>query len=253
LTLKKENIQALYEKIINQTKQHIKIDGFRPGKAPNEVVEKKIDLSKVYEEIIQQLLPQQYGKLIDEYKIKPILQPKVLLENPPLNTTKDWNFKVLSCQKPIIKLKNYQEELKKINKRYKKGDNKQLHTQAILNLLEKHSQLKLPQILIDTETEHRLSQLVNNVSKAELSLDQYFKNNNSSLEKYKKDIKEDLHKKWKIDLALDYIATKNKIKADKESIDKTVVSTPNGQQRRIFIEYVLTQQKTIEFLQSHNI
>ena len=54
-------------------------------------------------------------------------------------------------------------------------------------------------------------------------------------------------------MALDYIATKNKIKADKESIDKTVASTPNGQQRRMFIEYVLTQQKTIEFLQSHNI
>ncbi|RLC32997.1 hypothetical protein DRH14_05490 [Candidatus Shapirobacteria bacterium] len=251
LKLKKADIKKLYQQIINQASQTIKIDGFRPGKAPANIVESKIDLSKVYEQIIQQLLPPIYSQFIEKNKLKPILQPKILLENPPLNTEKDWQFKVMSCQKPILKLKKYQDELKKINKRYQKGDNKQLHIQAILNLLAQQSELKLPQILIDTEINHRLSQLVNNVSKAGLKLDQYFKNNKTSLEKYKQEVEIDLYKKWKIDLALDKIASDNKIKVDKTELDKTIASTPNGQQRKAFIEYILIQQKTIEFLQKN--
>ncbi|MBU4209892.1 hypothetical protein KKC08_01890 [Patescibacteria group bacterium] len=266
ITIDKETIQKQYQKILTNMANNINIDGFRKGKAPLHLIEEKIDLSKLYEQIIQNTVPDEYLKTIKKYNLKPITQPKILLKNPPLVKNKNWQLELRSCEKPEIILGNYQDEIKKINKQISAQSSKekkqtptkpqtstQQHTQLIFNVLDKKSKLELPNILLEIETEHRLSQLVNNISQAGLTVKQYFENNNSSIENYKQNIKKDLIKKWKIDLALEKIAQKHNIKISKKELDKTIASTPEGEKRKDFIEYILTQQKTIEFLQTHNI
>ncbi|MBU1089048.1 hypothetical protein KKA02_04195 [Patescibacteria group bacterium] len=266
ITIDKETIQKQYQKILTNMANNVNIDGFRKGKAPLHLIEEKIDLSKLYEQIIQNTVPSQYLKAIKKHNLKPIIQPKILLKNPPLVKNKNWQLELRSCEKPEIILGNYQDEIKKINKQISAQSSKekkqtptkpqtsiQQHTQLIFNVLDKKSKLELPNILLEIETEHRLSQLVNNISQAGLTVKQYFENNNSSIENYKQNIKKDLIKKWKIDLALEKIAQKHNIKISKKELDKTIASTPEGEKRKDFIEYILTQQKTIEFLQTHNI
>ncbi|MBU1129990.1 hypothetical protein KKE45_01570 [Patescibacteria group bacterium] len=262
ITVNKKTIQKEYQQVLSNIAGNMKIPGFRKGKVPTNLAEQKTDLSKVYEQIIQNVLPDKYLNAIKEHNLKPIIQPKILLENPPLSKNKDWQFQLSSCEKPEIILADYQKEIKKINKQASSSatkktqstsDKTQKHTQLILNLLSKKTTLELPEILIEAETKHKLSQLVNNLTQVDLTIDQYFKNSKSSMEEYKEGIRKNLLEKWKIDLALEKIAQKEKIKIGKKELSKAIASTPNGKEKESFIKYILTQQKTIKFLQTHNV
>jgi len=70
--LKKASDEA-YKKMANQ----VKIDGFRPGKAPRHIVEKEIGQERLDAEILDKVIPETYYQAVIQEKLNPIGQPEV--------------------------------------------------------------------------------------------------------------------------------------------------------------------------------
>ena len=65
------------EKAFNKLAENVTVDGFRKGKAPRNLIEKKIDTMRVLDEAINALLPKIYEEILTEDKIRPYARPQV--------------------------------------------------------------------------------------------------------------------------------------------------------------------------------
>ncbi len=65
---------------VSELRKTIKMDGFRPGKVPNNIIIQKHG-EAINAEVLSQLINQNVGKIIDEKKLRPVSQPKVDLKN----------------------------------------------------------------------------------------------------------------------------------------------------------------------------
>lgn len=61
-------VDSIVTKEINKTAKTIKMDGFRPGKVPAGMVEKKYG-EQIRMEVISDLIPQKYSKAIQDEKL----------------------------------------------------------------------------------------------------------------------------------------------------------------------------------------
>lgn len=249
LTISSAEIKQEYQKVLKKTAANIEIKGFRKGKAPLELVEKELSLPKIYNEITQNLVPKKYYDFVIKNKLNPVIDPQINLTNPPLSLEKDWVFDIKTCQRPDLSLKSCKTDLKKIN--LKKYNNIKEHSQKILSLLASKSTISIPQILLDTQANERMSQLIDSLSQAGKTIDQYFKDNKISNKVYQQKLRHNLVREWKINLSLDKIASDQKIKVTPKEVEKAMPpSQVASDQQTNFIYYLLKQQKTIEFLKT---
>ena len=65
---------------VSEVRKTIKMDGFRPGKVPNNIIMQKHG-EAINAEVLSQLINQNVAKIIDEKKLRPVSQPKVDLKN----------------------------------------------------------------------------------------------------------------------------------------------------------------------------
>lgn len=56
---------------------NVKLEGFRPGKAPADMLKKQIDSQRLFEETVRVLLQEHLGALLEEHKVQPIIPPRV--------------------------------------------------------------------------------------------------------------------------------------------------------------------------------
>lgn len=68
--------EGAQEEVFKKLNSKAKIDGFRPGKAPRSVFDKKYG-NKVVAEAADKLIQERYTKIITEDKIIPAIEPKV--------------------------------------------------------------------------------------------------------------------------------------------------------------------------------
>ena len=93
-----ESLEVSYHRLVRKTK----IPGFRKGKAPRAILERHIGKESLFEEALNNLLPQAYEKAIKEQEIEPITQPNIeIAQTDPVI------FKVIVPLKPTIKLGDY--------------------------------------------------------------------------------------------------------------------------------------------------
>lgn len=112
----KEEFEKFREKAILKLGQDLKIEGFRPGKAPREVVERGVGEVKILEEATRQLVEESYPKAILENKIEPIAQPEieVLKSEDPSNNF--FSFKASLFILPEIRLPDYKKVASQIKR-----------------------------------------------------------------------------------------------------------------------------------------
>lgn len=67
------------EVLTHLAKDHVKIQGFRSGKAPLSLVEKNVDQQLLQSEFLDSVLNRVYGQALDEHKLRPVDQPDVKL------------------------------------------------------------------------------------------------------------------------------------------------------------------------------
>ena len=72
-----DEVDRAFEKVISKLSQKIKIQGFRPGKAPRPVVEARLGAPAIREETVEALVPEVVSRALTESGIDPIDRPRV--------------------------------------------------------------------------------------------------------------------------------------------------------------------------------
>lgn len=100
-----------------EASQEIKISGFRPGKAPRNLVEQKVGKALILNNAAEKAVKKSYIDYIFQEKLEIIGQPKIeILE---LEEEKDLKYRATAAIMPEIKVKeDYIKGIKKINKEF---------------------------------------------------------------------------------------------------------------------------------------
>ena len=72
-----DEVEVAFERVVRRLSQKVKIQGFRPGKAPRAVVEARLGLPAIREEVIEELIPQVVSRALAENGLDPIDRPRV--------------------------------------------------------------------------------------------------------------------------------------------------------------------------------
>jgi trigger factor len=73
-------VDAAYERVIDRLSHRVKVQGFRPGKAPRALIEARIGPETLREEVADTLLPTVLSQALEERDIEPIDRPQVEIE-----------------------------------------------------------------------------------------------------------------------------------------------------------------------------
>ncbi len=131
ISFDKEEWTAAKEAAVDKLAKNVKVDGFRDGKAPKQLVRSKISDASIQQEAIDALLSANYSKALMDNNIAPIAQPAVNIESlndegvtivinvPVLPEVELGQYKDLEVAKGEVEvtaedieaaLKNYQEQ-----------------------------------------------------------------------------------------------------------------------------------------------
>ena len=72
-----ELVDATYERVLNRVASRAKIEGFRPGRAPRQLVEARIGPAALREEVVETIVPEVLQQAMREKSIDPIDNPDV--------------------------------------------------------------------------------------------------------------------------------------------------------------------------------
>ncbi|MPM89962.1 Trigger factor [bioreactor metagenome] len=149
---------------------------------------------------------------------------------------------------PEISLdKNYLDKIKKTKTESKATDENQ-KTEEIIKTLISTAKVDLPQILIDSDVQHQLSHLVEQVQQAGITVEQYLANQKTNIKDYQENLKKKIIEEWTINLAIQKISVDQKIEVTPEEIKAITDKNPALLQNINMVNYLLIQQKVFEFL-----
>lgn len=310
--------------------EHIEIDGFRKGKAPKDMVVKKLGDQIILEEMAQITLSKAYPKILMDNKIDAIGYPQInitkLAKGNPLG------FSILTAVIPEINLPDYKSIAKKSNEKEEKavltdeefetflkqikrakahddfhkanpevkghdhpetkdedlpeltdeyiktlGDFKDMedftkrvkedilkdkevkikekNRIVMIEEIEKATEIDVPDILIQSETEKMIARMKSDLENMGLKYDEYLKNLNKSDEQVREEFKGDAKKRAKVQMIVGEIAVKENLKPDaekvKEEIKKVMEAYKDADERnaRMYIENVLVNEEVFKFLE----
>jgi trigger factor len=96
--------------------KEIKIEGFRPGKAPRNMVEQKVGKGALLDASAQKAIQSTYAKVLLEKKIEAIGQPKA--EILKLAEGNDLEYRITTAVIPEVTLKPWKKGIEKVNKEH---------------------------------------------------------------------------------------------------------------------------------------
>lgn len=127
-----EGLDAAFKKVVKT----VSVPGFRKGKMPRAMFEKRFGVESLYQDAIDILLPEAYTNAIEEAGIEPVDRPEIDVEQ--VEKGKALIFKATVTVKPEVKLGQYKGiEVEKINTEVTEED----VNQELTSLQERHAEL----------------------------------------------------------------------------------------------------------------
>lgn len=264
ITVPWSDVHTFYEKVIEATVKNAEVSGFRKGKAPRAVVEEKLDKTKVYEDVLKELIPDVYSKAVAEHHIKPIVTPKIELKEAVEN--KDWVLRALTCEKPEVTLGEYKKAIQEVKagktqKIWKPGDaqeDKDKPTKPtldeILKALFDTVTTVIPSLLVEHEVNRLLSDLIDQTKKLGLSVEQYLSSTGRTSESVRHEYEEQSKRTLTLEFALEQVADREGVLISDDDIDTVIKTAKSDKEKetltaqRYYIASVLRRQKTLDFL-----
>ncbi len=243
------------------------VDGYRKGKVPEAIAKNYIKNERIFEEAVKTLLSRIYSEIIEKENLKPIINPKI--DFIKAKDKEDWKIKITLAEKPLVKLNNYKEAIKKLKadkkktqiwvpgKDKEKTEEKQDQNKLINEILEtvlKETKVEISDLIIENELEYRLSRLVDDINKIGLTVDAYLKSKNLTLEQLKESYKKEIEDTYKLEFVLAEIADKENIVIESEEINKILANIKDEKERaeaqknNYIYASILRKQKIIDFL-----
>ncbi len=257
------------EEVVEEAIKAIELPGFRKGKVPRKIAEEKLHTTKVYEDVIQKILPQAYADAVREHALHPIIVPKV--EMVEAKEGSNWVIKAHTCEKPKLTLGDYKEAIKATkssnrNKIWTPGEStekpkpeeeKQTKQMALAQLLQSvltAVTCHIPDLLAETEVNRQLSDLIDQTKKLGLSVDQYLASTSRTAESVRHEYETTARRTLTLEFALEAIADKESIFVTDDDIENALKTTKSEEERkalsqeRYYLASILRRQKTLDFL-----
>ena len=99
-----ESWKKALDRAFAEKQKTVKVDGFRKGKVPREIFEKKFGKEALYIDAADMVLQEAYLKVMEESKLIPVAQPEVNLKSLD-ETGVEFTFKIVT--KPEVKVNKY--------------------------------------------------------------------------------------------------------------------------------------------------
>jgi FKBP-type peptidyl-prolyl cis-trans isomerase (trigger factor) len=259
-------VKTTYNEVVEDFVKEAEVPGFRKGKAPRATVEEQLDRTKVYEEVLQRIIPKVYTEAITQEKLHPIVSPKITLteakeENP-------WIIQATTCEKPDITLGDYKKaviELKASKEKKlwvpgqepKKEEEEKPQKPSLDELLQAvygTITMNIPLILMEQEVNRLLSDLIDQTKKLGLTVEQYLSSTGRTADSIKHEYEEQAKRTLTLEFALEEIADKEGILISDDDIDAVLKSAKSEdekkalEQQRYYLATILRRQKTIDML-----
>jgi len=135
-----EAVKSEFQKVYAQLRRQAKIPGFRPGKAPVELLEKRY-AQLVEQDVVQRLVPDYYQRAVKEAGVVPILVEIPPLERMTVKPNTAFTFTATVEIKPMIQLGDYRPPNPISLKRDARTVTDDQVEKALQTLREQHAQL----------------------------------------------------------------------------------------------------------------
>ena len=104
--IEKEIWEEALNKSFEKNVKKVKVDGFRAGKCPRNVYEKKFGVESLYNDAVDALLPTLYSTVLTESKLIPVVQPSIDIKKIDKDGV-EIEFTIIT--KPEVKIKKYKD------------------------------------------------------------------------------------------------------------------------------------------------
>lgn len=274
------DVEKARESTVDELVKSVEIPGFRKGNIPRKIAEEKLPKEKVHEELLKKILTQEYVEAVKALGVKPIINPKIHVEEFDDGTALE--FQAETCEEPEVVLNNYKEEVKKIkpastrsslgepapkiilphSKSSGQEESEEPSGQVvpvkkldeILDTVLSVSKITIPKILIEQEANRLLSQLLDELKKLGVSLEQYLASREKTGEQLRAEYEERAEKDLKLEFLLRKIADEEKIIVEEKDIQEAISSIKDEKQKEsvsqnpYLLASIIRQQKTLDFL-----
>lgn len=148
VSLPKETIQSYKNKAITRLGQHVEVDGFRKGHAPEAKLLEKIPTMMLLEEMADLAINDTYAKALEEHKLDIIGRPQIRITK--IAEGDDFEYKITATEFPVFTLPDY----KKIAKATSSVENIVVTDSDIENTLLDLRKMRAHEKLHASETGH---------------------------------------------------------------------------------------------------
>lgn len=244
------------EEIENSLIKDVQVAGFRKGEAPKNIAKAKLNPELIKEEMLKKIIGKAYNEAVETHKILPIISPRIHIDVFEEGT--DIMFTAETCEEPQVELGKYQDEIKKITAKSKiLVPGKEEQKPSIDDLLTaglSATKISVPDVLVENEISRLLSQMLDELKKIGLTLDQYLASRSLNPEQLRKEYKKKAEHDLKLEFFLRKVADSEKITVEKEDIEKALNTIENPKEREeimknpYLVASIIRQQKTLDFL-----
>lgn len=258
ITIPHKDVEITREEVIEDVVKSTTLPGFRKGMAPKKLVADKLDKMQLQEDILKKVLPKFYTEAVNEHKIRPIISPRIHIEK--LEEGEDWTFTAMTCEIPEVTLGDYKKKVKDVTAKSKIAVPGKEQTgpnmDDIIKVLLESAKVVIPQILVDSEVERLLSQLLDEIKSLGLSLDQYLGSTHKTIEDIKKEYAQRATQDISFEFALQKVADEEKITIDQKELEEALAKAQSPEERAnlekniYLLASILRQQKTLDFLKN---
>ena len=263
--IKKEEDEAFL-----RLQQKLTIEGFRQGKVPKAIAEKHLTREVIYQELAQKMISRIYQELLTKENLKPIISPKVDL--PKAKEGEDWQIKITVAEKPTITLGDYKKAIKEAKTKAQKSniwvpgkesasakapadkEDKNMILNMVLTALLKEANIEVSDMVIEEEINHRLTHLMDEIQKIGLSVENYLKSKNLTMDSLKAQFRKETEDTYKLEFILAEIADKENLKVEQADLVKLFVNIKDENERKKAVQNsyyyatILRKQKTLDYL-----
>lgn len=263
ITVPFAEVEKAREKIKAELIKNVSAPGFRKGQVPKKIAEEKLSKQVVQEETLKMVVPEAYNKAIQAEKLQPIISPKLHIEEFEEGT--NLVFEAVTALEPEVKLGDYKKAVKAVTAKHKiikPGDpstgsgQEKPNVDNVLEAALEGSTITVPKILIEEETNRLLSQLVEELQRLGMNLDQYLATRGQNAEEMRTGYEAKAERDLKLEFLLKKIADSENISVEKADIEEALSRFQDPKNREdiaknpYFLAALIRQQKTIDFLMS---
>ncbi len=279
VTMDSTKLKPLYDHALEHFKDSVDVPGFRKGKVPKEVLKTKVDKKKLDNVVLNHLYPDLVQQIIKEFKIVPVMQPKLKIDY--ISEEKGLKITFIFVERPNVKLPDYKKIAKKSYKNFEKDEKaksiitakniKEAEQKAkenpkdlnqhqpkdqrllanIYDAIIKESKIELPDIMVNEETNRLLQGFLTQLAKMNIKLEDFLAHTKTTIQKVQEDYKQQAIKNLKLEFILSEISKKEKLKVTDKEIQDVIKAVPDENykkhlqkpEQKYYIESTLLKNK----------